>query len=105
MEFKDKKEALKYSDYLKNYRVCITLVGASMTMFLLYFLDGIISENLLVVFGLDGDVVGYVFVPPLLVFVLMCPVIGMISKKIESRVCIVFAYNLTTLGIFCTGPS
>ena len=72
---------------------------------MLYYNDSIISVNLEKEFNLDGDVVGYFFLLPMLCFAVFSPIVSKLSQKIERRACISIGLFIGFIGCFCTGPS
>lgn len=74
-------------------------------MFLLYFLDTILAVNLENVFGLTGDTVGYVYIPPMIGFTIFCYVVAKLSKKVEKKILIVIGFLSYPIAYFLIGPS
>lgn len=99
------QKPVTYSLFLKNYEALITLIGCGVVMFLLYFLDTILAVNLEDVFGLTGDTVGYVYIPPMVAFTIFCYVVAKLSKKVEKKVLIVIGFLIFPISYFLIGPS
>lgn len=67
---------LKYSMFLTNYQSLITLIACALILFIVYFLDTILAVHLQDDFGLTGSNVGYVYIPSMGSFLIMCPIVA-----------------------------
>lgn len=90
---------------MKNYEALITLIGCGVVMFMLYFLDTILAVNLEDKFGVTGNTVGYVYIPPMVGFTIFCYIVAKLSKKVEKKFLIVIGFLTFPIAYFLIGPS
>lgn len=88
-----------------HYESLINLLACALVLFLLYFLDTVLALNLENEFGLTGDTVGYVFIPPMIAFLIMCPVAVKLCDKVDKKILITLSFLLQALSYLLVGPS
>jgi hypothetical protein len=71
----------------------------------LYFIDSIYSVYLAKEFGIGPDLIGYIYIPPLLIYIILCPFISKLNEKFENRVFIVFGFAIMYIALTLSGPS
>jgi MFS family permease len=96
---------LRYHTFLLHYESLINLIACGLVLFLLYFLDTVLALNLETDFGFSGDTVGYVYIPSMVAFLIMCPIASRLCNYVDKRVLITLSFILQTFAYFLVGPS
>lgn len=65
---------------MAHYESLITLLAGALVLYLIYFLDTVLAVNLENTFGLTGDNVGYAYIPSMVLFLIMCPIVAHLCK-------------------------
>ena len=73
--------------------------------FLIYFLDSVLALNFQEQFGIQPDKTGYVYIPAMVVNTIMCPITGMLTKKVERRTLMALSFGIASVSYLFTGPS
>lgn len=102
---KAKNRKLPYSVFFKNRAVMLTLLACTAQSLFLYFIDSIYSIYLEDTFNIDSNLIGYVYMIPLFVYILACPLVSKLSMKFENRVFIIMGFIIQIFALFLSGPS
>jgi hypothetical protein len=63
---------ISYLVFIKNKCTLLTLIACTVIAIFLYFTDSIYSVYLASEFEIGPNLVGYVYIPPLLVYIILC---------------------------------
>ena len=90
---------------LKNRRVCLAVVSALAGMIFMFFFDSILSEHLEKDMQINPDYIGFFFALLCLSYGVSAFFVNWLGKKLKRRYLTLSSFLLTSLALFCLGPS
>jgi MFS family permease len=94
-----------YWHMLKNRRVCLAVVSALVGMIFMFYFDSIVSEHLEKDMHFNPDYNGFFFALLCLSYGVSAFFVNWLSKKLKRRYLTLCSFLLTSLALFCFGPS
>jgi sugar phosphate permease len=90
---------------LKNKRVIIAVASAIAAMIFMLFFESILSEHLDQNMHINSDYLGYFFALLCISYGLSAFLVVWLSKKMKRRYLTQCSFILTSVALFCFGPS
>ena len=90
---------------LKNRGVCLAVLSAFIGMIFMFFFDSILSEHLDKDMNIDPKYNGYFFGLVCFSYIGSAIVVGKISIKVKRRYLTQASFLITSIALFCFGPS
>lgn len=96
---------IKYTNFFMARRCCFAVVTLSCVFLATCFYDSCLAVMLNEFYGVDEKGVGFVFLLPLVAYMMAPPLISVLRKRLHRRFIILIGMIVSTIAVFMTGPS
>lgn len=100
-----KKKTVSFGMFLKYPRSLFCLLACAVSMICLLFFESTLSKYLEDNFDISSKENGLIFAVPCLFYAGSSPFVGMLTKIMQRRLIIFFAFILNVIALFMMGPS
>lgn len=100
-----KKKKVSFGMFVKHSRSLFCLIACGVSMICLLFFESTLADYLKDNFGISPKENGLIFAIPCLFYAGSSPFVGMLTKIMQRRLIIFFAFLLNVIALFMMGPS
>jgi MFS family permease len=102
---KIKKKQVTFGMFLAHPRSLFCLMACGASMICLLFFESTLSNYLLTSYGIKPDENGLIFAVPCLFYAGSSPFVSLLTRRMQRRLIIYFAFLLNVVALMLLGPS